>query len=259
MSPTKANAAAVLKTLRRQLRDCADAADAAFLQRYFKTAPGEYGAGDRFLGVRVPVLRKLSRQYRTLPSTKVQTLLRSRWHEERLLALLILVEKAKKADEPKQRALRDLYLQHTHYINNWDLVDLSAQHLLGPFVEADKLAVVRRLAHSAHWWERRIAIMATLYCIRQDRFQPTLKIANLLLDDTHPLIHKAVGWMLREVGNRDRRTAEEFLKPCYRSLPRTLLRYAIEKYPEPLRQRYLQGKVKNHGNLDTAVRTRDDS
>ncbi len=235
--------ATTLKSLRTTLKKLSDPDDAAFLQRYFKTAPGEYGAGDKFLGVRVPQLRRLARENRRLTSTKVISLLHSRWHEERLLALLILVEQTQRAGIERQREIRDHYLDNTAYINNWDLVDCSALHIVGPFVMGESYDAVVTLAHSNDLWERRIAIMSTFYCIRQHHFEPTLEIAEKLQNDPHDLIHKAVGWMLREVGNRDRRTAESFLKPRYTTLPRTLLRYAIEKYPESLRKRYLHGKI----------------
>jgi len=232
-----------LKSLRTTLRSLADPRDAIFLQRYFKTGPGEYGAGDKFLGIRVPQLRKLTKRYRQHESRKVLSLLHSRWHEERLLALLIWVEQAQRADIGEQREIRDHYLENTAHVNNWDLVDCSALHIVGPFVDNESYDTVVALTQSDDLWERRIAIMSTFYCIRRNRFEPTLEVAEWLQHDPHDLIHKAVGWMLREVGNRDRRTAEVFLKPRYTTLPRTLLRYAIEKHPESLRKRYLQGRI----------------
>lgn len=232
-----------LTSLRRVLREHADRDDAIFLQRYFKTGPGEYGEGDRFLGIRLPVLRRLAKQNRSLDLNRIQSLLHSRWHEERMLALLLLVEKNKRATGEERGTIRDLYLANTRHINNWDLVDCSSHYIVGPFVVAVNDKTLQQLARSENLWERRIAIMATLDCIRRDWFEPTLKIADELRNDPHDLIHKAVGWMLREVGNRDRQVAEAFLRPRYKTLPRTLLRYAIEKYPERLRRRYLRGTL----------------
>ncbi|KAA3629272.1 MAG: DNA alkylation repair protein [Proteobacteria bacterium] len=233
---------ATARSLLAELERLGDPKDAEFLKRFFKTAPGEYGAGDRFLGIRVPVTRKLVRQHRALPLQQITALLHSQWHEARLLALLILVDQHRRAAADQQSVIHRLYLDNTRHINNWDLVDLSAEHLVGPHI-AENAALLPALAASASLWERRIAIMATFHPIRRGEFAPTLRIAELLLDDEHDLIHKAVGWMLREVGNRDRAIEERFLKPHYQRMPRTMLRYAIEKFPEALRQRYLKGKV----------------
>ena len=237
-----AESAATAKELIAELQRLGNRQDAEFLKRFFKTAPGEYGAGDRFLGIRVPVTRKLARQHRTLPLQQITALLHSRWHEARLLALLILVDQHRRAAADQQSVIHRLYLDNTRHINNWDLVDLSAEHLVGPHI-AENTALLPALAASASLWERRIAIMATFHAIRDGDFAPTLRIAEQLLDDEHDLIHKAVGWMLREVGNRDRAAEERFLKPRYQRMPRTMLRYAIEKFPEELRQKYLKGNV----------------
>jgi len=229
--------------LRSELYALADPADAIHLQRFFKTAPGEYGAGDKFLGLRVPALRKLVRDYRQLNDADALEMLASSWHEERLLALMLLVDGYDRGDESRRERIHRAYLEHTRYINNWDLVDASAEHIVGPHLEAREIALLQRLAKSDDIWERRIAIISTFHFIKRNEFAPTLKIARLLLEDSHDLIHKAVGWMLREVGKRDRRVEDAFLKKHYKKMPRTMLRYAIERHPETLRKRYLAGTV----------------
>jgi len=234
---------ATLGALRRELRAEADADDAVHLQRFFKTGPGQYGEGDRFLGVRVPVLRRLARDYRALPANDALALLQSRWHEERLLGLLLLVAIYQRGRDPDKQAVYDAYLAHTRHINNWDLVDASAEHIVGPHVIPDKLDVLERLARSPDLWERRIAMLATFHGIKQGQFAPALRIATLLLADRHDLIHKAVGWMLREIGKRDRAVEKAFLREHHRAVPRTALRYAIEHFPENERRRYLAGAI----------------
>jgi len=243
-APPKAPASApTLAMLRAELYALADPADAIHLQRFFKTAPGVYGAGDKVLGLRVPALRKLVRDYRQLNDADALEMLASSWHEERLLALMLLVDGYDRGDESRRERIHRAYLEHTRYINNWDLVDASAEHIVGPHLEAREIALLQRLAKSDDIWERRIAIISTFHFIRRNEFAPTLKIARLLLEDSHDLIHKAVGWMLREVGKRDRRVEDAFLKKHYKKMPRTMLRYAIERHPETLRKRYLAGTV----------------
>jgi len=229
--------------LRAELYALADPADAIHLQRFFKTAPGEYGAGDKFLGLRVPALRKLVRDYGQLNDADALEMLASSWHEERLLALMLLVDGYDRGDESRREQIHRAYLEHTRYINNWDLVDASAEHIVGPHLEAREIALLERLARSDDIWERRIAIISTFHFIKRNEFAPTLKIARLLLEDSHDLIHKAVGWMLREVGKRDREVEDVFLRKHYRKMPRTMLRYAIERHPETLRKRYLARTV----------------
>jgi 3-methyladenine DNA glycosylase AlkD len=212
-------------------------------QRYFKTGPGEYGEGDRFRGIRVPVLRKLAQRHGAIPLADVETLLHSPFHEDRLLALLILVRQFGRVDSQAQEKIYNLYLSNTRYINNWDLVDSSAGYIVGAYLlDRDRSPLVE-LARSSLLWERRIAIIATSYFIGQNQFAETLKIARVLLTDREDLIHKAVGWMLREIGQRDQATEEAFLREHYRQMPRTMLRYAIEKFPEPQRQAYLKGLI----------------
>lgn len=216
---------------------------ARFLQRFFRTGPGEYGEGDRFLGIRVPVLRRLAREYRGLPLDDAAVLLRSPWHEARLLALLLLADAYARGTAQAREAIYRLYLDHTAYVDNWDLVDTSAPHVVGAHLEAGDRGVLEALARSGSLWERRIAIVATQHFIRRGDFGTTLRIAEMLVDDGHDLIHKAVGWMLREVGNRDRAAEEAFLRRHHRTMPRTMLRYAIEKFPPELRQSYLRGEM----------------
>ena len=234
---------AQLHELRRELHEHADPGRTEVLQRFFKTGPGEYGEGDRFLGLRVPQLRALARAHRTLDRGSVLELLQSPWHEERLLALLILVEQYRRGSGEDRETIYRTYLENTRYINNWDLVDTSAEHIVGAYLDPAHLDPLDQLARSASVWERRIAIMATFRWIRQGKFGPTLKLAELLLHDPHDLIHKAVGWMLREIGKRDRVSEEVFLRRHYQEMPRTMLRYALERFPEPLRQQYLRGEV----------------
>jgi 3-methyladenine DNA glycosylase AlkD len=233
------NSASVLA----ELTALANPADAVFLQRYFKTGPGEYGEGDQFLGIRVPVLRKLVRKYEPITLDDCRVLLQSQWHEARLLALLILVRKYERGDAELRTGIFDLYLENTAHINNWDLVDLSAPNIVGRHLEAGGRSKLVELARSESLWERRIAILATLTYIRKGDFGDTFRIADLLLADRHDLIHKAVGWMLREAANRDRPSIEAWLETRYARMPRTMLRYTIEKFPEPLRKRYLHGQV----------------
>ena len=230
---------ATLGALRRELRAAADPDDAVNLQRFFKTGKGQYGEGDHFLGVRVPVLRRLARVYRHLAASDAVTLLHSKWHEERLLGLLLLVGLYTRGTAPDRQTIYDLYLANTRYINNWDLVDSSAEHIVGPHVAPHDISVLERLARSNDLWQRRIAILATFHWIKQGEFAPALRIAALLVDDEHDLIHKAVGWMLREIGKRDRAAEIAFLRDHHGTMPRTALRYAIEHFPERQRQHYL--------------------
>ncbi len=231
----------LLTSLQHHLSSLATPVDAANLQRFFKTAPGEYGAGDQFRGIRVPALRQLVRQFPNLSLPEVETLLHSPWHEDRLLALLMLVHQYPKADAPKQADIFALYLRNLPHINNWDLVDSSAEHIIGAHLLAQDRALLTQLVTSTNLWERRIAVMATFHFIKRGDFADTLTLAERLLTDREDLIHKAVGWMLREIGKRDLSAEETFLQAHYRQMPRTMLRYAIEKFPEVRRLQYLHG------------------
>jgi 3-methyladenine DNA glycosylase AlkD len=229
--------------IRQKLKRLGDKERAAISQRFFKTGPGEYGEGDIFLGIRVPELRKLAKQYRGISPADVRRILRSPIHEERLLALLILVFSYSKGDDSERKKIFELYLKNTKFINNWDLVDLSAGHIVGAFLADKDKRILLDLAKSKDLWERRISILATSHYIGRGEFAQTLRISKILLSDEEDLIHKAVGWMLREVGKRDLKTEEDFLKRHYKAMPRTMLRYAIERFPERKRQRYLKGTI----------------
>jgi 3-methyladenine DNA glycosylase AlkD len=222
-----------------RLESLAEEQDAAILQRFFKTGPGEYGEGDRFRGIRVPVLRRLCREFKQAGLTEAVALLGSMWHEDRLLALLILIERYRKADESGRESIYALYSSQTARINNWDLVDISAPHVVGRHLSGSDRTPLYLFAASASLWERRIAIISTFYFIRNGEFEDTLSISELLLDDQEDLIHKAVGWMLREVGKRDRKVLERFLERHGPRMPRVMLRYAIERFPEDIRRVYL--------------------
>ncbi len=229
--------------IQKELRRLADKEIAEHSQRFFQTAKGQYGHGDRFLGIRVPALRKIAGQYRGVSVEQASRLLKSEFHEERLLALLLLMAMFKKADDEGRRAIYTLYLENTRFINNWDLVDCSAEHIVGAYLRGGDKTTLYDLAVSDMLWERRISIMSTFGFIKHGEFADTLRIAEILLADKEDLIHKAVGWMLREIGKRNIETEEQFLKKHYRQMPRTMLRYAIEKFPAPKRQRYLKGNV----------------
>lgn len=237
-------ASTTLSEIRKSLREVANPEIAAHSQRFFKTGPGEYGENDQFIGIRVPVLRKFAKQFKELSLPNTEKLLQSKIHEERLLALIILVNHFAKAnDEPSRKRVYDCYDRNLRFVNNWDLVDSSAHLIAGPYLQEKSRKQLYRWAKSNVLWERRIAIMATLAYIKEHDFEDTLKLAEILLEDKEDLIQKSVGWMLREIGNRDLAVEEAFLKKHYLAMPRTMLRYAIEKFPEPLRKKYLQSKV----------------
>ena len=227
--------------LSRKLRSRAKPESVAILQRFFKTGPGQYGEGDRFIGVALPVIRSLGREFRGMAIDELQKLLRSPVHEERTLALVMLVDAFKAGDDRARRRIYDLYLSNTRFINNWDLVDCSAAQIVGGWLRGRSTAPLTRLAKSKSLWERRIAMIATFDGIRRGEFDDTFRIATLLLRDDHDLIHKAVGWLLREVGKRDGAAERAFLADRYKTMPRTMLRYAIERFPEVERRRYLDG------------------
>jgi 3-methyladenine DNA glycosylase AlkD len=228
--------------VRKELKSMAEPEKAAILQRFFKTGPSQYGEGDIFIGVMVPQSRQVAKKFNQLPLGEVRTLLYSRVHEERLVALLILAWRYSSASSSREKEeIVKFYLDHIKQVNNWDLVDLSAPNILGAhLVDRDgRRRLLYRLAGSENVWERRIAIVATHHFIRNGDFSDTLKIAEMLLQDRHDLIHKAVGWMLREVGKRDAAAEKEFLEKHCSVMPRTMLRYAIERLSERKRRRYM--------------------
>jgi 3-methyladenine DNA glycosylase AlkD len=232
-----------LADIRTAFHRLGDTKRAQHSQRFFRTGPGEYGEGDVFLGITVPQIHKMAKQCTKLANKEIVELLQSQYHEERLLALLVLVAKFKQGDEKQQKAIYNLYLKHKKHVNGWDLVDLSAPNIVGAYLLNLDKSMLYKLARSKSLWDRRIAIMATLPSIKQHQFDDTLNIAELLLQDKEDLIHKAVGWMLREIGNRDLAAEEAFLHVHYQRMPRTMLRYAIEKFAETRRQQYLKGRV----------------
>ena len=229
-----------LPVLRSRLRQLSSPVHARNLSWFFKTAPGEYGAGDRFIGIRVPVLRRLARKFRALPLPAAAKLLQSPIHEERLLALLILTDAYERAGESGRAAIYRLYLKNLARVNNWDLVDCSAPRIVGRHLEKRPRKILFRLARSKILWRRRVAVLAAFYFIRQGDFADAFRLAELLLDDEQDLIHKAVGWMLREIGKRDLAALKKFLRKHAARMPRTMLRYAIEKFSEHERKRYLR-------------------
>jgi 3-methyladenine DNA glycosylase AlkD len=226
--------------IRRELKSMADPNKAAIMQRFFKTGPGQYGEGDIFIGVMVPQSRRVAKKFCQLPLGEVRTLLYSHIHEERLVALLILAwsYSSVSSSREKEEQIVKFYLDNIKQVNNWDLVDLSAPNILGAHLVDRERSLLYMLAGSENVWERRIAIIATHHFIRNGDFSDTLKIAEMLLQDRHDLIHKAAGWMLREVGKRDTAAQEAFLEKHWSVIPRMMLRYAIERLPESKRRRY---------------------
>jgi 3-methyladenine DNA glycosylase AlkD len=235
----------MLELLKKDLQKCKNYRQARLLQRYFKTGPGEDAQGDIFLGIKVPRLRALSKRYQNLEFDAVLKLLKSAFHEERLLALLILIRQYRRGLPEEKAKIYAAYLKNTRYINNWDLVDLSAKYIVGDFLKTRDKGILFELAGSKLLWERRIAVLATFNFNPDNDFSLNLEIARRLLGDEHDLIHKAVGWMLREVAKRDPAAAENFLKIHLRLMPRTMLRYAIERFPEAKRRAYLKPFPKN--------------
>jgi len=230
-----------LSKFRRDIKKLSNPEKAQFLQRYFKTGKGEYAEGDLFLGIVVPVQRQLAKKFKELSFDELKELITSKYHEERLIALLILVERFQKADENEKEKIVKFYLDHRKGINNWDLVDLSAPKILGEYLIYKDKSLLYKFAKSKNLWEKRIAVLSTFVFIKKKDFDDALKIYEILLNDKHDLIHKAVGWMLREIGKIDLKKEEEFLKKHYKTMPRTMLRYAIEKFSEKKRRAYLKG------------------
>jgi len=231
----------LLPALKKELRAAADPERAGNSAWFFKTGKGEYGEGDRFIGIRVPALRRIARNYRSLSLDEVSALLKSPIHEHRFVALEILVDQYERGDAHSKQAIFIFYLRNTQRINNWDLVDTSAPYILGEHLRWRPREMLYRLAQSENIWERRMAIIATMPFIRSGELRDTFAITALLLDDKHDLIHKAVGWMLREAGKQSSGELIDFLKQNYTAMPRTALRYAIERFPKAQRKRMLAG------------------
>lgn len=234
-----------VQEIKDELRQYADQQKAEFLPKFFRAYPGGYGEGDLFVGVSVPNQRKVARKFfKLVPLEVMEKLLQEPVHEYRLTALFMLVYKYEKSKtEPEKKAVVDLYLANTSYVNNWDLVDSSADKILGAYLLDREKDILYKFANANDLWKQRIAVIATHHFIKHNKYDDTLKIALILLDHQHDLIHKAVGWMLREIGNRNFEVEISFLKEYYRKMPRTMLRYAIEKFEEDLRQQFLKGLV----------------
>ncbi len=226
-----------LNELRKELNAKKNSKRAKLLSRYFKTGKGEYAEGDKFLGINVPELRKITKKYHDLDLRQIKELIKSKIHEHRMIALFILMHKYKSTNHKK--IICHFYLKNTKSINNWDLVDLSAPNIIGVHLLDKDKSILYKLAKSDNLWERRIAVLSTFTFIKNRQFDDSLKIAEILLNDEHDLIHKAVGWMLREIGKRDMNAEEVFLKRHCAAMPRTMLRYAIEKFPQEKRKLYL--------------------
>ena len=232
-----------INKLREKIKQVSNKKNAETMLWFFKTAKGEYGEGDIFAGITVPVQRKIAKEFLNLNFNELKDLLNSKVHEERLIALLILVEKYEKGEEIEKDKIFGFYIDNRKGINNWDLVDLSAPKIIGHYLMNKDKKMLYEFAKSDILWDRRIAILATYPFIKSSSFSDALKISDILLNDKHDLIHKAVGWMLREVGKKDLTVEEKFLRTRYNKMPRTMLRYAIEKFPETKRKKYLEGKI----------------
>jgi len=230
------------KEARKQLKALSSSEVAKSAARFFKTGPGQYGEGDKFIGIKVPTLRTVSREFRTMPLEEIESLLQSPIHEERHLALMILVLQAAKCDDAQRKTAFDLYLRNTEFVNNWDLVDCSAPQIVGGFLMTRSRKPLLELTKSKSLWERRIAIVSTQHFIRHGDLGETLTISEKLLKDKEDLIHKAAGWMLREVGKKNQAVLEGFLDKHGTAMPRTMLRYAIEQFTPARRQAFLVAK-----------------
>jgi len=232
-----------LKELRKEIKTLSSPEVSKTMQWFFKTGKGEYGEGDVFVGLKVPTQRKLAREFKDLALIELKVLLNSPVHEERLISLFILVDRYGKGNEKEKAEIFSFYLKNRKGVNNWDLVDLSAPKIIGKHLLKRNKSLLFKFALSTNLWERRIAVLSTYEFIRNNDFAVNLQISEMLLQDKHDLIHKAVGWMLREIGKRDLQAEENFLKINYKKMPRTMLRYAIEKFPETKRKQYLHGKI----------------
>lgn len=231
--------------IRKELEKYIDIEKAMFLPRFFKTGKGQYGEGDKFIGVTVPNQRKVvQKYYKEVSLGDVVELLNSEVHEHRLTALLLMVKMFEKSkDDELKKEIYEAYISNTDLVNNWDLVDSSAHKIMGPYLENREKSILYKFAGGKHLWEQRISIMTTLHFIKNDDFEDALEISKILLNHEHDLIHKAVGWMLREIGNRDYQVEYDFLLQYYKEMPRTMLRYSIEKFEQDVRQKFLKGEI----------------
>jgi len=229
----------MLRQIKRELDALSNPKKAEVNSRFFKTGKGEYGEGDVFLGLTVPEQRTIAKKYIELNMNDIEKMLYSRIHEHRLTSLLILVEKYTNADIETKKRLVDFYLKNRGQVNNWDLVDLTSDKILGDYLLERERTILYKLAESNNIWDRRISIVSTFEFIRNNQFEDTIKISEMLLGDGHDLIHKAVGWMLREIGKRNQEAEEDFLKKYYKTMPRTMLRYAIEKFDAEKKKFYM--------------------
>jgi 3-methyladenine DNA glycosylase AlkD len=243
-----------LAAARKRLRDAGNPKDAEFLQRFFKTAPGQYGAGDKFLGIRVPATRAIARDFHDLAIDDIAELLTDDWHEARSLAVILLSNRYAKGSPAEREEIFDLYVANAARVNNWDLVDASAPNIVGAHLETRKRGLLDKLARSKNLWERRIAIVSTFRFIRNDEFDDTVRISRALMRDEEDLIHKAVGWMLREVGKRDASVLEKFLEEHAHELPRTALRYAIERMTPEKKRRFMAAKQEREAGAGSSSR-----
>ena len=232
-----------LREFRKRIKEKSNKQQAKSLQWFFKTGAGEYGEGDVFAGIKMPVQRKIAKEFKNLNYDDIRELVGSKIHEERMIGLLILQDKYEKGGEKEKEKVFKFYIRNRKGINNWDLVDISAPKIVGEHLLDRDKKLLYEFARSKNLWERRIAILSTFTFIRAGKFENTFKISDILLDDNHDLIHKAVGWMLREIGKKEISAEEKFLKPRYKKMPRTILRYAIEKFPEIKRKQYLLSKI----------------
>ncbi len=228
-----------MNPVKADLDKIANPTNAKLLSRFFKTGKGEYGEGDVFLGITVPAQRNVAKRHLNASFVDLKELLSSPMHEHRLTALIILTEKYKISDAPGKKKIADFYLRNIAHVNNWDLVDLSAPRILGDYIYDKDRKILYDLVKSKNLWERRISIISTFAFIKLNDFEDTLKLAEILLNDKHDLMHKAVGWALREIGKRDQKTEEKFLRKHYRNMPRTMLRYAIERFDKEKRKFYM--------------------
>jgi len=233
-----------LDSIKNKIRSHADPIRAKNSLWFFKTGKGDYGEGDKFFGLKVPICRKISKEFKELDYPELDELIQSKYHEERLIALFILILKFDKAEEKERTKIYKYYLAHTKWVNNWDLVDQSAPRIVGRYLIDKDKKILFKLAKSKDLWEKRISVISTLAFIKlADEYENTLALAEILLHDKHDLIQKAVGWMVREVGNRSIPAETAFLKKHYKTMPRTALRYSIEKFPEEIRKAYLAGTI----------------